>query len=193
MKNECKQLENDLKSEYEQWNYLYEHGGQDPFWADGCNLNLVRNHIIFAKEKCKGMEFYPEIYYKELPPEVDNDYMARSDYIRKQAKASLQLYLQNSDYKWLSDNVNKLSARQKEATSIINVLNYAIGLQMYIKSDMLVDMRRHIVPNRYIDSFVECRKRVETILNCKSSEKTIIQQISNKDQLQGQMNIFDFI
>ena len=29
------------------WNYLKKNGGSSPFYADGCDLNLVRNHIIY--------------------------------------------------------------------------------------------------------------------------------------------------
>lgn len=28
------------------WNHINENGCNDPFWPDGCNMNLTRNHII---------------------------------------------------------------------------------------------------------------------------------------------------
>jgi len=40
----------ELRQEYERWDQLFYHGGQDPFWTDGANLNLVRNHIISCRE-----------------------------------------------------------------------------------------------------------------------------------------------
>ena len=39
-----------LENEYAQWDELFTKGGSDPFWTDGSNLNLVRNHIIYYKE-----------------------------------------------------------------------------------------------------------------------------------------------
>lgn len=39
-------IQKDLESEIARWRYLFAHGCSDPFWADGTNLNLVRNHII---------------------------------------------------------------------------------------------------------------------------------------------------
>jgi hypothetical protein len=42
-------LDEELRAEYDHWNYLYTHGGQDPFWADGCNMNLTRDHIANIK------------------------------------------------------------------------------------------------------------------------------------------------
>lgn len=67
--------------EINHWNYILEHGCNDPFWADGCNMNLIRNHIIYYKleiaEYCEatGTEL-PSEYYLPTPPEVDENYMA---------------------------------------------------------------------------------------------------------------------
>lgn len=63
------------------WTHINENGCNDPFWPDGCNLNLTRNHIISYKrdiaELCEktGMTL-PEEYFLKVPPEVDNNYMA---------------------------------------------------------------------------------------------------------------------
>ena len=37
------------ESSFERWQSYHDFGGQDPFWADGCNMNLIRNHIIYYK------------------------------------------------------------------------------------------------------------------------------------------------
>lgn len=63
------------------WEYINENGCNDPFWSDGCNMNLCRNHIISAKvnimEICETEGIgYPEEYFLPTPPEVDNLYMA---------------------------------------------------------------------------------------------------------------------
>lgn len=74
------ECENILRS-IRQWESINSHGCNDPFWSDGCNMNLCRNHIIYAKVKieelCKfeGIP-YPEEYYLPTPPEVSNWYMA---------------------------------------------------------------------------------------------------------------------
>ena len=46
-------------------------------------------------------EDYPEIYYKEIPPEVDQNYMARSDEIRAGAKVSLARYKSDPNYQYI--------------------------------------------------------------------------------------------
>lgn len=67
--------------ERDNWNYINENGCNDPFWPDGCNMNLTRNHIISYKrdiaELCEenGMPL-PEEYFLKIPPEVDDNYMA---------------------------------------------------------------------------------------------------------------------
>lgn len=62
-----------------QWERIRLMGSRDPFWPDGCNMNLVRNHIIHHKmqllELCEGREL-PSEYYLPTPAEVDNNYMA---------------------------------------------------------------------------------------------------------------------
>lgn len=63
----------------QRWERIRTHGCSDPLWPDGCNINLVRNHIIYGKRKleelCEG-EGLPEVYYMPTPEKVDDDYMA---------------------------------------------------------------------------------------------------------------------
>ena len=62
-------LAENLEKAYERWDLLYKNGGSDPFWCDGTNLNLVRNHILYYREQCEEVlepKDYPEAYHKEL-------------------------------------------------------------------------------------------------------------------------------
>lgn len=65
----------------EHWKDIQKNGCNDPFWSDGCNMNLVRNHIIHNKttiaEICleSGLSL-PAEYYTPTPPKVDDNYMA---------------------------------------------------------------------------------------------------------------------
>lgn len=68
--------------EFERWEYIRAHGCNDPFYADGINMNLVRNHIISYKrqllEICETLnEPVPEEYYNQTPPKVENNYMCK--------------------------------------------------------------------------------------------------------------------
>lgn len=82
LEQQIKQLSKELVEELKHWQYLREFGCQDPFWADGVNMNLTRNHIIYYKmrlrELCEAGSL-PEEYYLPTPPEVDNNYLARQN------------------------------------------------------------------------------------------------------------------
>lgn len=175
---ELSKLIQELEDRFNRWEHLKIYGGQDPFWSDGCNMDLVRNHILHYKSQIKnlceekGLEL-PEIYYKDTPPEVDRDYMARTDEIRKNANRALREYKANEDYKYLVKVINRLGKRQREDTSINNVIGYCSGLESYIEKDDLVAMRRHERWERYTLSFRECRKKVEEILKEEPKEGQI--------------------
>lgn len=36
-----------IRREIEHWKAINQNGCSDPFWSDGCNMNLTRNHIIY--------------------------------------------------------------------------------------------------------------------------------------------------
>ena len=70
-----------IRQEIEHWKDINQNGCNDPFWSDGCNMNLTRNHIIYAqrqiREICeKNQTPLPEECYLSIPPEVDQLYMA---------------------------------------------------------------------------------------------------------------------
>ena len=57
------------------WRKIQEEGCNDPFWSDGANLNLIRNHIIYFRDEirklCENKNLpLPELYYEEVPPGV---------------------------------------------------------------------------------------------------------------------------
>lgn len=78
------EYENDVKGiglSFERHCLILAHGTTDPFWPDGANANLVRNHIISYKRKLGefnknyGLPL-PDAYFFAIPEEVCNDYMA---------------------------------------------------------------------------------------------------------------------
>ncbi len=76
---ELKELVEDCAERYSRWTKLRTNGGSDPYWSDGINLNLLRNHIKYAKHQIKehcakhGLVI-PAIYYRPMPPEMPNDF-----------------------------------------------------------------------------------------------------------------------
>lgn len=76
-----KELCKNIIREKIRWEHINEYGCNDPFWPDGCNMNLTRNHIlayrIEIEEICAENGIHlPEEYYYKIPPVVDDNYMA---------------------------------------------------------------------------------------------------------------------
>lgn len=163
----------ELERSYKQWEYLKVYGGSDPFYADGSNMNLVRNHIIYHKEKLKEQygtdrEKYPEIYYRELPPEVSDSYMAGAGEIRGKAREALEQYISDPDFRYLLANKDLLTEKEAKEISLYNVIGYASGLARAIKDGDLITMRRHAGrPEGYLESFSVCAKRMKQIMEDK--------------------------
>ena len=144
-----------LKLSFSRWESLYQYGGSDPFWSDGCNLNLVRNHIINYKRlitETMPPEQYPEIYFRDTPPEVDRDYMARANEIRIKAKATLESFKANPDYKFIRRHVDSLRPKDGRLDSIRRLINTVSGLEEAIAHGDFVTMRRFENPAHDMDS-----------------------------------------
>ena len=171
-----------IGSEHALWKKIYQNGCGDPFWPDGTNLNLTRNHIIWYRRQCEeelNADDFPEQYYIPVPEEVDSKYMARADEIREHAQRTLNVYLGDENYQYLLSNGDRIDEKLAYSIGVRPVLGYVDGLRSSINNDQLVYMRRHEHPDMYLDSFRECRKRLEAVLG---REKILPP---------GQLSIFD--
>lgn len=78
----------DLKQEYLRYYRLFTEGGSDPFWEDGGNLNLVRNHIIYHKKNLEELLqdqywLYPDEYFYPEPLEVPSNLIVKDRICRQ--------------------------------------------------------------------------------------------------------------
>lgn len=72
-----------INREFDRWNDLAINGCTDPFWADGVNMNLTRNHILCGYSQLAELGLtirdllgeYPE--ERPVPPRVPMMYMVR--------------------------------------------------------------------------------------------------------------------
>ena len=69
-----------LKRDHEHWTMMMLQGSNDPYFPDGMNMNLTRNHIRQTKklilEACREFDLeLPAAYYLPTPPAVDNKFM----------------------------------------------------------------------------------------------------------------------
>lgn len=77
------EIRTQIQERFDHWNEIATHGCQDPYWEDGSNMNLVRNHILYYyrilyERGFTIMDFFGE-YPDErpVPPKVPMSYMVR--------------------------------------------------------------------------------------------------------------------
>lgn len=188
-KKEKEDFSAELVKSFERWEHLKEYGGSDPFHSDGVNMNLVRNHIMYYKRKIAeeygaDYEKYPEAFYRDLPPEADQDYMARAGKIRDGAERALECYVSDPNFLYIFSNKGMLTEKEAERISLRNVLGYASGLAKAIRDGDLVAMRRHAGREQgYQESFARCAEQMERLINGKKKEP---------GQEGGQLTLFQF-
>ena len=147
----------ELENNYARWDKVFTEGGSDPFWTDGVSLNLVRSHIIYDKQKLSEQENtllgLPDVYYRETPPEVDSDYMARPDEIRENARKAMEIIDADENLKFVREQFPSLSEQQIKQYCLPAIINYAENLRRAIAEDDLIIMRRYEHLDSYLESF----------------------------------------
>lgn len=140
------ELVRELEKDYARWEQVYMAGSKDPFWPDGVNANLCRNHILCGKRRIR--ELYPdaempEIYYRPLPQELPAEYMARKEELRSAALRSYTRYISDENFCFIRNHVEripetdavpfpvswtvKMKKKQKETQDILSYHTQAAG------------------------------------------------------------------
>lgn len=75
----------EINREFDRWNDIAAHGCADPYWEDGVNMNLVRNHILYGYNVLAERGFTTRTLFGEfpeerpVPPKVDTRYTVRGE------------------------------------------------------------------------------------------------------------------
>ena len=168
MKNwKASELIERIEQSYSKWQVLHDEGGRDPFWPDGCNMKLVRNHIIYYKncllEVLKPGETHPLID-KELPPEVEQNYFVNANSIKEQGPLLLKKYEEDENYQFVLKKAPLLTIEQREEAHVSSVLDYYGGLKIAVEKEDLVVIRRHWKIFDATRSFKSCSEAIKKIL-----------------------------
>ncbi len=154
----------ELEQNYARWDEVFTKGGSDPFWSDGVSLNLVRSHIMYDKQKLAERENtlldLPDVYYREIPPEVDCNYMARPDEIRENARKAMEIIDADENLKFVREQSASLSEQRIKQWCIPAIINYAENLRRAIAADDLIIMRRYEHLDSYLESFESAAIRI---------------------------------
>lgn len=156
----------ELENLYKRWEHLYEHGGSDPFWSDGVNANMIKNQIIYCKNKIENensLFLLPDVYYRDIPPELPNDYMARPDEIRENARKAMAIIDADENLKFVRKQSKNLSEKELKRLCIPAIIGYAENIRRAVAEDDLLTMRRYEHPDRYLDSFRSAAERIRSL------------------------------
>lgn len=169
------QLAEELRKSHERWKNIRINGGSDPFYEDGTNLNLERNHILYWRRLCEEeLEEYPEEYYLPIPEKVPSNYMVKGEEIRQKASELLRNIKENPDYM-------KIFGKKQKSQKETNIICYVSGYSQSILRDDLVAMRRFIHWD-FLGMMQEA----------KEEQKETMQDIKIQKPLpEGQLSIFD--
>ncbi|MGN1108829.1 MAG: hypothetical protein ACI4RK_05545, partial [Oscillospiraceae bacterium] len=104
----------------------------------------------------------PEAYYREVPPEVDSNFMARPNEIRQNAVRSMQIIDEDENLKFVREQSVHLTEKQLRQLCIPAILGYAESLRRAISEDDLLTMRRYENPNGYLESFQSAAQKLRS-------------------------------
>lgn len=155
-----------LKQDYKHWEEVYHNGTSDPYWQDGLNLNLIRNHILYDKRMLKeelSEEQLPELYFKETPPEKDIQYMARKEEILQNAVEYYKKCIQTEGWNELNNADDFYDENDSEQKSMRFLVSRIRGLKTSIECLNYVEMRRFKDPSEDIEEIKKLAQRLEEI------------------------------
>ena len=177
----------ELERSFERWEYIRDNGASDPFWADGFNMNLVRNHI----------SFYRIMIERTMQPQECAN-----------AAIAMQRIDEDENLDFIREQSRNLSEKQLKQLCVPAVIGYAENLRTAIAEDDLVTMRRYERPDHYLEAFrslaeklgsAEVLVRLETIsydevkdedYDCDESEQTELAATTEKPQEYIQLTLF---
>lgn len=173
-----------LKEDYKRWFTIWKQGWSDPNYPDGTGLDGARSRIMRDKKELEkvGGEM-PEEYHWLLPPEFPEDFMARAKELWYGGIRSYRRYLADEDYQYLCQVKDSLSREIVKCSSIENVIGYVQEVKYALEHKDFLTLRRHEEPERYLESFQQCRVRIGGMLLREKKEAPV-------EEKGGQLNLF---
>ena len=129
-------------------------------------MNILRNQIIYARKNIDQLsmdEHREELYNRPIPPEVDNNYMAKPKEIRERAKAVLAVLESDPNYQFLCKRVPRLDPKTVKQMGLNYTMSIVPALRDAIEQDDLVAMRRNGDTTFYTQCFEQRAQEVRDI------------------------------
>ena len=158
----------EIEKLWEQWRNIYNNGNEnDPFNTDGWKLNYIRNTI---EHYIKCLKKYGEnVSGLTPPPPSDENYMARPNTIRQNARKALEMYKKDENLQYLL-HVFGVSKKERKITGYNEIVNYYHRLENAIALDNLIEMRFLSNTKKYRKEFKECANKLKQL------GKTLVQK-----------------
>ena len=116
---------------------------------------------------------YPDIYYRETPPDIEGTYMARADEIRKNAKRSLEILSENKDMEYIKRKAVTVEKSFAEKTSARSLINSLTMLSDAVENDDLVVMRRYENVDTLLSAINVCAEKLREYVPPENSQMTL--------------------
>ena len=164
------QIQAKIDAEFARWEHINEHGCSDPAWADGFNMNLVRNHIIayYRNLDERQVEAMQVSLFDEaptprrpLPPVVSDDYIARPDELLECAQKTLEAMLGSEDYGYLQSLGDMLPDKVANKMHFGSFMAYPQKLKTYLEKRDYPRLRSYQDPEYWIKAISSYRERID--------------------------------
>ena len=164
------QIQAKIDAEFARWEHINAHGCSDPAWADGFNMNLVRNHIIYyygaldaRQSEATQVSLFDEAPTprRPLPPEVSDDYMARPDELLECAQKTLDTMLGSEDYTYLQSLGDMLPDKVANKMHFGSFMAYPQKLQTYLEKRDYPRLRSYQDPKYWTKAISSYRERID--------------------------------
>ena len=183
-KHEEIDLETALRERFDRWDDIYRNGTKDPFWEDGVNLQFVKNHILYYKSEMEKQikdGNFPEIYFRETPPDIERSYMARPDEIRKNATRVLAILKENKDLEYIRHKAVVMEKSYVDKTPAKSLINTLTILSNAIEKDDLVVMRRYENIDGLLSEISQCANKLREYVPPQNSQITLFEMTDEEE------------
>lgn len=133
-------IRKDLEDEENRWKDIRKNGAGDPFWSDGVNINLVRNHIVHYVSGLRQLGLSADY---EIPPKVDQAFMARKRAILAKARRNIASLKKDRDYQYLLSISAEISEKERQKLGLLAGTGIVRDLERAVAERNYNDASRH--------------------------------------------------
>ena len=125
---------------------------------------------------------FPEIYFRETPPDIESSYMARPDEIRKNALKSLEVLKANKTLEYIKRKAVTMEKSFVDKTSARSLISSLTILSNAVETDDLVTMRRYENIDNLLSEMDICAQKLQEYVPPENSQITLF-DMTEEDEI----------